>query len=152
MKKSFNKTYVKRKIVQLLKSTNVIFIGTDSLIDAKSQLMMNQNLNSSKYKIYKIKSNLFKQVLENSIFTNYSFISVGPIAIVESITCCNNLMFLNKLTTNFFAVKVNNNIYTSQQFSKLDNFNYINNVKGLNKSLDKLTKNISITFSCIKKI
>ena len=152
MKKNLNKTYVKQKIVRLLKSTNVIFLGTDSLINSKSQLILNQNLNSSKYKIYKIKSNLFKQVLEDSIFINYSFISLGPISIVESITCCNDLMLLNKLTTNFFAVKLNNKIYTSQQFSKLNNFNYINNVKSLNKSLDKLTKNISITFLRIKKI
>ena len=152
MKKSLNKTYIKQKITRLLKSNNVIFIGTDSLIDSKSQLIMNQNLNSSRYKIYRIKSNLFKQVLEDSIFHNYSFISLGSIAIVESISCCNNLMFLNKLSTNFFAVKLNNRIYTSQQFSKLDNFNYINNIKSLNKTLDKSIKNISITFSFIKNI
>ena len=93
-----------------------------------------------------------KQVLEESIFHNYSFISLGPISIVESMTCCNNLMFLNKLTINFFLVKVNNRLYTSQQFFKLDSFNYINNIKSLYKTLDKSTKNISITFSRIKNI
>ena len=147
--KSILNTHTKQKITKLLKSKNVIFIGTDSLINSKNLLKINQSLKSTNYSFYRVKSNLLKQVLKYSIFYTYLPISLGPVILVESKTC-DNLLFFKSLTSNFFAIKFNNKIYTSQQFSNFKNLNYINNVNSLYNSIDKSTKSFSITLSGLK--
>ena len=123
MKNSISKAYAKQKLIQILKSKKILFIGTDFLINSKGQLKMSQILKANNYKSYRPKSNLFKQVLKDSIFYNYLFLSLGPVVIVQSNTS-NNLSSLKDLTINFFAIKVNNKIYTSKQLSVVRNLNY----------------------------
>ena len=149
MKNSISKAYAKQKLIQILKSKKILFIGTDFLINSKGQLKMSQILKANNYKSYRPKSNLFKQVLKDSIFYNYLFLSLGPVVIVQSNTS-NNLSSLKDLTINFFAIKVNNKIYTSKQLSVVRNLNYRNNVKNLQNTLDRLTKMFSITSSSLK--
>jgi len=149
MKNSISKAYAKQKLIQILKSKKILFIGTDFLINSKGQLKMSQILKANNYKSYRPKSNLFKQVLKDSIFYNYLFLSLGPVVIVQSNTS-NNLSSLKDLTINFFAIKVNNKIYTSKQLSVVRNLNYRNNVKNLQNTLDRLAKMFSITSSSLK--
>ena len=150
MKNSISKAYAKQKLIQILKSKKILFIGTDFLINSKGQLKMSQILKANNYKSYRPKSNLFKQVLKDSIFYNYLFLSLGPVVIVQSNTS-NNLSSLKDLTINFFAIKVNNKIYTSKQLSVVRNLNYRNNVKNLHNTLDRVAKMFSITSSSLKK-
>ena len=150
MKNSISKAYAKQKLIQILKSKKILFIGTDFLTNSKGQLKISQILKANNYKSYRPKSNLFKQVLKDSIFYNYLFLSLGPVVIVQSNTS-NNLSSLKDLTINFFAIKVNNKIYTSKQLSVVRNLNYRNNVKNLHNTLDRVAKLFSITSSSLKK-
>jgi hypothetical protein len=91
----------------------------------------------------KVKNNLFKKILKESIFNNSHEIVNGCLCLLffnnqKSI----NYTFLRTVNLNLvlISVKLNNKLYSKNQLKKVITLNYLKNVKMFNKTLKNTIK------------
>jgi len=85
-----------------------------------------------------LRNSFIKKILQNSIYLNLTSLINGLtcLTVIDNINLRNfkNLLRPNNKTV-LIAVKLNDKIYSSGQLQKLNNFNYIENISKLHRSL-----------------
>lgn len=139
------KNYKYYKIKNYFKNQKMFFIYNHSDLNFKNWLHLQQNLHNKNLKCYKLNNNLTINFLNNSIFKNLSSLINGSIIIIglkkNTYTdfLISQLQNFNKMTT-FLSLKLNNKIYSNNQLSTIETFNYHKQIVIFTKSLKRFFK------------
>ena len=138
------KNYKFKKARNYYKKTPLFFIFSISNLNSKNWLKIEQDFYTQNLKYFKVYNTLLIKVTEKSIFTRMS-------SIINSFTCFahlknNNIkLILQKLITlnplvSFLGLRLNNNVYSLPQLTKIYSFDYLKNINMLNKLMKKIVK------------
>ena len=139
------KTYRLEKLKYYLKKPNLIFFIYIPNSNVKNQLKLEQKLFKNNLKLYNIKNNLTKHVINNSIYSRIDILIKGPLSIITlknpkkiNINIQKLLNFNSNISV--LTIKLNKKIYSNEQIKTISTLNYKNNIKILNKTFKQLIK------------
>lgn len=138
------KNYKLKKSKNYYKKTPLFFIFSVSNLNSKNWLKIEQDFYTQNLKYFRVYNTLLIKIVEKSIFKKMSLI-------INSSTCfahfkSNNtksvlqrLIKLNPLVS-FLGLRLNNNVYSLTQLTKIYDLNYLSNVNTLNKLMRRIIK------------
>ena len=144
MNKEF-KTYKLSKIKYFLKNPTIIFFFHTTNLNAINWLKIEKDLFKCNLICSKINNTLTKNVMNNSIYKNFSITIKGPLCIIQPKNIKNttdDVLKLLKTNKNMYClnVKINKKFYSKSQLKNISTFNYRKNITIMNKTFKSLLK------------
>jgi len=139
------KRYRLQKTKNYFQKNSIFFMYNVSNLNSKNWLKTEQVLHGYNLKYYKIYNTLSKKFLKKSIFKNTDKLINSSICFIhfdknnKDLTNFQKLVNLNPLVC-MLGIRLNDKIYSTAQLTQISTLNHTNNIKVLNKSLEKLLK------------
>jgi hypothetical protein len=139
------KEYKKYKGQHLLKKKRLLIAFHTLNVNFLNSLYLKQVLFKFNLKYFKVHVTITKNLLKNSIFTNYSNIINNSMCLIypENFTNMKNniqeILNIDK-KLNILSLKLNNNFYIKPQLRNITTLHYNKNIKVLNKTFKNILK------------
>ena len=130
------KNYKLLKTKKIFKGIHFFLIYNTT--NSSNNINLNKNLKRFNLEHYKLKNNITKQILKNSLFKNYKFLIKGLVILIFPKTDV-NLKKLKTLST-LIGIKLNNKIYSINQIDNLNSLNYNQNCLNFLKTIKRSLK------------